>query len=182
MVVATITAVLLYFIVFVLPTADSKVNNEPVKNDPVKQESVKPEKVKEMKPIPPTEEEKADEAVYKFIVGTVEADDDLRKTVVSNLDHDILEPNHHAFPGDAEIMGERYTIKRFNISDKQNKFYYYIEYFYPSGNRDYAMNLRVIKEDGEWKSDSLVGIPSGAMKAAIAGHESEGVLVHDYKE
>ena len=165
-VVVSIAAAFLYFIVFILPTADSTVSNEPVQQEKKK----------------PTEVEKADAAVYKYIVASVEADDDLRKTVLVNREHDLLTEGSHLYPDTANKMGERYTIKRFDYYKDINRIYYYIEYYHPTNQLKYAKNLLMVKEKGHWKSSSLPGIPSGQMKAAIAGHESEGILVHDYKE
>lgn len=125
----------------------------------------------------------ADKAVYTFIKASVEADHPLRKTVLVKRDQDILDDSQVLYPGDAKKMGGRYFIKRFDHMINENKIYYYIEYYFPNNERDYAMNLLMVKgADGKWRSSSLTGITSDDMRAAIAGHEKDGVIVHEYKE
>jgi len=125
----------------------------------------------------------SDKAVYNFIKASVEADHDLRRSVITKEDQDILEKGVHLYPGDAKKMGERYMIKRFDHLKGQDKIYYYIEYYFPNNKRDYAMNLLMEKgSDGKWRSSSLTGIDSDEMRAAIAGQEDKGVIVHKYKE
>jgi len=125
----------------------------------------------------------ADKAVYQYIKASVEGDDDLYKKVTVRSAHGILEKGHHAFPNNAKDMGERYFIKRFSHDLKDNKLYYYIEYYSPAHDTKYADNLEMIKDqDGNWKSDSLLGIEGRVMKAKIKGHEKDGVIVHSYKE
>lgn len=163
----TAVATFLFCAVFLFPSALSEVSTKPVKQE--KQE--------------PTDVQKADKAVYDFIVASVEADHDLRKTVVTAKDHDILESGRHLYPGTAKKMGERYTIKRFDHLLKSGKLYYYIEYYSPENKTDYAMNLLMIKEkDGKWRSSSLTGIPGEEMRVSISDYEEKGVLVHQYKE
>jgi hypothetical protein len=133
--------------------------------------------------MPAYQKAQADKAVYNFIAASVEADHDLRKTVVVASDHAILANGRHLFPGDAEVMGDRYTIKRFDHEISEGKIYYYIDYYFPQNKRSYAMYLMMIQgDDGKWRSSSLTGISNLEMSAVIDGHEDEGVLVHHYEE
>jgi len=164
--VTTAVAVSLFFIIFILPTTVTDVSNEPPKQ----------EKKKE------TDVERADKAVYTWIASAVEGDDNMRQKVLVKRDQDLLELGEPLYPNTLKYMGERYTIKRFDHLKDSGRIYYYIEYYHPTNQLKYAKNLLMVKEDGQWKSNSLSGIPSGAMKAAIAGYEDKGVLVHQYKE
>ncbi|MED4116575.1 hypothetical protein P4661_27445 [Priestia megaterium] len=165
-VATTAAATFIFCSVFLFPSFISEVSNKPVKQENKK----------------PTEVERADKAVYTWIVSAVEGDDRLRKTVLVKYDQDLLEIGKPLYPNTLKDMGERYTIKRFDHLKESDRIYYYIEYYHPTNQLKYAKNLLMVKEDGYWKSSSLNGIPSGAMKAAIAGYEDQGVLVHEYKE
>lgn len=124
--------------------------------------------------------EKADQAVYDFMVAQVEGDDELFKKVLVKDAQGILEDGHHAHPGAAKKMGERYEIKRYDNHFEEDKLYYYIKFYRPVNEEmDYRNVLMVKDKDGNWKSTELMGLDRDEMKAAMG--DEKPVMVHEMK-
>ncbi|MFS0890946.1 hypothetical protein [Peribacillus frigoritolerans] len=125
--------------------------------------------------------EKADQAVYDFIVAQVEGDHELFKKVLMEDAQGVLIDDRHANPDFEEKMGERYEVKRYDSHYNENKLYYYIKFFRPNHDELDYMNVLMVKDDdGNWKSTDIRGIERDEMREAMG--DEEPVTVHEMKE
>lgn len=139
--------------------------------------------------------EAADKAVYEWIAGMVEVDDDRRskvlvkKEVKELREIDVLEPGKVLYPEAEKKMGERYLIERYDKYYKDGKLFYRVKYYHPN-NDEISTGFPIMeKEDREWKSTSLRGDGSEfyrlfpERKKVLKAEEVEsGTTVHEMKE
>lgn len=122
--------------------------------------------------------EAVDGMVYLYITAKVEGNDDVLNDVLVEDAKGILKPGRHAYPGDAEKMGERYYIKRFDHLLEEGEILYYVKFYRPStGKLDYY-NVKAVHTDEGWRISRNRSVDAAVMKEAIG--ENEGTIVHEY--
>ncbi|GGA56270.1 hypothetical protein GCM10007416_31850 [Kroppenstedtia guangzhouensis] len=138
--------------------------------------------------------EAADKAVYEWIAGTVEGDDDrqskvlLKKEVKKLKEIDVLEPGNVSFPGAEKKMGEQYLIERYDKYYEDEKLFYRIKYYHPNNDELFTEHLLMEKENGKWKSTDYRGESSEfyrlfpERKNVLKAEEVGGVTVHEMEE
>lgn len=120
-----------------------------------------------------------DGLVYTFIVGKVEANDDLLSEVLVDDAEGILKAGRHEFPGAADKMGERYSIKRYSKSYKEGYLFYEIEFYRPHTNRVGSYNVLVVNTEDGWLIADNSSLDRSVLESGTIG--DEGTLVHEYK-
>lgn len=124
--------------------------------------------------------EPIDGLVYSFIVGKVEGNDDLLASILSDDAEDIIKPGRHAYPGDAEKMGERYEIKRYPHLYRDGVMIYEITFYRPSAQEKDHYNVLILRSGGVWQVAKNSTADEMVIQNEIA--ENEGKVIHNYQE
>lgn len=129
----------------------------------------------------PSQEEKdlemMDGMIYQYIVAKVEGNDDVLADLLAPDAQAILEPGRHAFPGDAERMGERYKIIRYDDHYAEGGVLYETWFYRPSTDRINKYNIVVENTDEGWVISDISSIDEEIMQQVIGAEE--GTVVHD---
>lgn len=123
--------------------------------------------------------EAVDGLVYTFIIGKVEGNDDLLASILTKNAQGILESGRHAFPGSAELMGEQYTIVRYENQYENGTLMYRVEFLRPYTLKTDYYNVVVINEDTGWKIAKNSSADEYIMVQLI--NQEKGIMVHEWE-
>lgn len=124
--------------------------------------------------------QRVDGMVYSFIVGKVEGNDDLLASVLTKNAQGIIQKGRHAYPGDAEIMGEQYEIVRYSNEYENGALFYDVKFFRPSTGKISHYNVMVVNTPGGWLVAENSSVDEALM--TVAKKDEEGKVVHAWKE
>lgn len=132
------------------------------------------------------ETEAANQVVMDYIIASVEGNHGLYNQILIKEEKDklkesnVLKEDHHAHPGLAKEMGDRYLIRRWDHRLQDGELYYAVKYYHPKNNKWYGENLKLIQVNSEWKVTDISGIDEEDMRKAVEGVEY--VTVHESRE
>lgn len=124
------------------------------------------------------EMEKLDGLVYTFIVGKVEANDDLLAQVLVDDAEGIIKAGRHDFPGAADKMDDRYGIKRYGNSYNEGYVFYEIEFYRPHTQKISAYNVMVVNTEDGWLISKNSSLDRMILESGTIG--DNGTVVHKY--
>lgn len=136
--------------------------------------------------------EAADKVAYEYIASKVERDDDrvIALLTEEGLEYakktSLVEEGKHLYPGNEEVMKDRYEIVRYEDIGSEDTLYYRVEYELPNNKLSESTTdyIEMVQNNNEWKLTKPMTVSNDKLEELFPSEndKDKGIMVHEYSE